>query len=346
MTKKRNKKKLRIALIFGGTSPERVVSLRSGLTVAGYLNSQKYEIVPIEISKEGSWLTSSATISKIRKKIKTKKIKSINEVISLRAQKQKRIDAALLILHGPGGEDGTVQGMLELLGIPYTCSGVLASALAMDKARTKRILATMGVPVLPDLLIPRSEYKKNPRQYLKQIQGRVVVKPNRLGSSLGVTIAFGPQSVKKAVELALRHDDEVLVEPYAAGRELTVPVLGNQEPRALPAIEILPWKKSAFYDYAAKYEKGGSKHLIPAPLSRKQEQEIQILALKVHRTLGCKGVTRSDFILDKTGRFYFLEINTIPGMTPTSLVPQSAEAAGITFEQLLDHLITLALKRD
>lgn len=338
----KQKRKLKVALIFGGTSPEREVSLRTGRTVAKYLNTRKYDVIPVEISSGGRFLIQSPTIRQIGQEIKTKKIPA-RELVPIEGGDRGQVDVALLALHGPGGEDGTIQGMLELLKIPYTCSGVLASALAMDKIRAKRLLLAAGVPVLPDIVLYRGDFKKNLRRVITVLKSKVVIKPNKMGSSLGVTIAAGPRAIKKAVARAFKYDDELLIEPYIEGREITVPVLGNRKAEALPTIEIIPWKKSTFYDYEAKYEEGGSEHHIPAPLTAAQEQEVKTLAVRAHSALGCRGVTRSDFILDDKGHFYFLELNTIPGMTPTSLVPQSAGVAGLSFGKLLDKLIELAL---
>lgn len=338
------KKKLKVGLFFGGTSPERQVSLRTGQTVAKYLDTTKYDVIPIEIDLSGKWLTDSTSIRQIGKTIETKKA-TVRELAPVDKNARGKLDVALLALHGPGGEDGTLQGMLELLGVPYTCSGVMASAVSMDKYRTKRLLSAGGIPVLPDFLVYKKDFEKNATQILKRLRGKIVIKPNKMGSSLGVTIVTKKSLFQKAIKDAFRYDDEILIEPYAVGREITVPVLGNREAEALPAIEIIPWKKSTFYDYAAKYEEGGSDHVIPAPLTHKQETEVKKFAFLAHGLLGCRGVTRSDFILAKNGQFYFLEINTIPGMTPTSLVPQSASEAGITFSQLLDKLIQLALEK-
>lgn len=338
------KKKLRVALFFGGKSGEREVSLRSAQSIAEHLNSGKYEVVPVEVTKAGKFLLESETIRQIGKRVETKKIKS-RELIPFEKNSTGKIDVALLALHGPGGEDGTIQGMLELLGIPYTDSGVLASALAMDKARTKRLVSSAGVPVLPHIAFSKAEYKKNKTALLSKLKGKVVVKPNDIGSSLGVGIAQGGREIERAIKSAFVYSGEIMIEPFLDGREITVPVLGNETAAALPAIEIIPWKKSKFYDYKAKYMRGGSEHVIPAKLTAAREREVKDLSVTVHQLVGCRGVTRVDFILDKKGRFYFLEINTIPGMTATSLVPQSAAAAGISYSKLLDILIRLAFEK-
>lgn len=333
-----SKSKLRVGLFFGGTSEERKVSLRTGQTIAGYLDPKKYDVIPVEIDSSGKWLIDSPTIRFIGRAVHTKKAPT-RELAPVEKNARGTLDVALLALHGPGGEDGTIQGMLELLGVPYTCSGVLASSLAMDKFRAKRLLSAGGVPVLPDVLIRKGG--KLPRFK----KGGIVIKPNKMGSSLGVTIVKKKTQFKKALTAAFKYDDELLIEPYIEGPEITVGVLGNSDPVALPTIEIIPWDKSEFYDYGAKYEKGGSEHVIPARITRAQQKEVQRLAVLAHEIIGGRGVTRSDFMLAPNGQFYFLEINTIPGMTPTSLVPQAAAAAGITFPRLLDKLIKLARER-
>lgn len=338
-------KKLNVGLFFGGTSKERDVSLRTGETVARYLDPKKYNVFPIEISMEGKWLLESPTIKKIRAILPTAKVGSARSLAPLEKNYEGRLDVAFLALHGPGGEDGTIQGMLELLKIPYTCSGVLASSVAMDKVRTKMLVAQSGVPVLPHLLIKKYEYREKPNYFLKKIKGKVAIKPNKMGSSIGINVVKEKKRVKDALESAFVYDDEVVVESFAEGREITVPVIGNRNFKALPTIEIIPWRKSAFYDYSAKYERGGSEHIIPAPLTGRQGKQVQNYAVAAHAALGCRGVTRSDFILTGDGKFVFLEINTIPGMTPTSLAPQSAAAAGIDFPEFIDILIKLAMEK-
>jgi D-alanine-D-alanine ligase len=312
---------LRIALIYGGTSEERKVSLESAKNVTKILE-KKYELIPMEVAKDGKWLG---------------KLYEVYE----------SIDLAFLVLHGPGGEDGTVQGVLELLGVKYTCSGVLASALAMDKRMTKRLVSHAGVVVASDVYITKDEYAKHHVKYLKQLgEGTVVVKPNRIGSSVGVTISNKPAEIKKGIALALEQDESILVEQYIEGREFTVPVLGNTDLKALPVIEIVPKGGSKFFDFRAKYDSNYSDEIVPAQIPKELAKELQEIALKVHSLLKCRGVTRSDFIVTKNNEIYFLEINTIPGMTSNSLVPKSAAAAGIIFPKLLDRLIDLALNKE
>jgi len=334
-------KKIKIGLFFGGMSDERAVSLVTGKTIAEQLDLGKYEITPIEVAKEGDWLLASPAVNQIYASLKVKN-RLAGKKLSSGKDWRGLMDIAFLALHGPGGEDGTIQGALEMMQIPYTGSGVLASALAMDKSRTKKLVEQAGVRVLPELVISRLDYQKNKSLILQKLKGSLVVKPGRLGSSIGVKIVTGKNQLESAVAAALKLDREILIEPYMPGRELTVPVIGNEQPKVLPAIEIVPWEKAKFYDYDAKYKSGGSEHIIPAPVSGRLAEELYQMALVAHKTLGCRGVTRSDFIADEKGKCYFLEINTIPGMTPTSLVPQSAESAGIEFTQLLDRIIKLA----
>lgn len=312
------KKKLRVALIFGGTSEERKVSIKSANSVRPAL-VKKYKVTDIEVKPKGDWI---------------KKIHGL----------KSKIDVAFLALHGPGGEDGTVQAVLELLGIKYTCSGVLASALAMDKAMTKRVVASEGFTVPAHIILNREDYRKNPKKYLSQLRGKLVVKPNSIGSSFGVTISSDKLEIKKGIESAFQHDEQVLIEQYIEGRELTVPVLGNRNPKALPVIEIVPKNGSKFFDFQAKYNPSFSDEIVPAPITKALAKELQEIAVAVHQLLDCRGFTRTDFMVTKNGKINFLEINTIPGMTNNSLTPKAAKVAGLSFEQFLDKVIALALE--
>jgi D-alanine-D-alanine ligase len=340
------RKKLRVALIFGGTSQEREVSLSSGKNVATFLNPKKYDVVPVEISREGKWLITSPTIKQIQSTVATKKVSSNRAIVPIDKNSASKIDVAFLALHGPGGEDGTIQGMLESLGVRYTGSGVLASALAMDKARTKRLVASEGILVAPHIIIAKKDYEKDPKKYLSKLHGKLVIKPNRIGSSIGITITDKKELIKLGIEQAFQHDDEVMVEGFVAGRELTVSVLGNTKLQALPVIEIVPKGGSEFFDFRAKYDPDFSDEIVPAPISLSLAKKLQALAVLIHELLGCRGVTRSDFIVTSKGEIYFLEINTIPGMTSNSLVPKSAKVAGMSYSQFLDKTIQLALDKE
>jgi len=301
--------KIGIALLFGGFSAERDVSIKTGEMIAKNLDKNKYQVFLFDPAKDLAGF--------------------------IRAINRKKIDVVFPALHGWLGEDGAIQGLLELLKVPYVFSGVLASALAMDKEMTKRILKSEKIPT-PKYFI----FTKGNHISLKKTKFPCVVKPVSQGSSVGVTIVKGPAQLKKAIKQALEYDSRIMIEEFIEGREITAAVLGNKKPKALPLIEIKP-RVADFFDYQAKYEIGGSEEICPAPISAALTKRIQDLAIRVHLALGCRGVTRSDFILHGNQPF-FLEINTIPGMTATSLVPQAALRAGLEFSQLLDKLIELA----
>ena len=295
-----------VAVLMGGWSAEREVSLRSGKACADALERTGYRVSRVDVNRD-----IATTLGALKP------------------------DAALNVLHGRPGEDGTLQGMLEVLGIPYTHSGVLASALAIQKEVAKTVLKTAGVPVPGGRVAPRKEVAKGhllPPPY--------VIKPVAEGSSVGVFIvredhAHPPQELTRA---DWPFGDRILVEPYIPGKELTCAVMGEQ---ALGVIEIVPTVK--FYDYEAKYAPGGSRHLLPAPIAPAVYKEVQRLALAAHQALGCRGVTRSDFryddSLDGATGLFCLEVNTQPGMTETSLVPEMAQHAGISFDELVRWMV-------
>ena len=295
-----------VAVLMGGWSAEREISLRSGKACADALERSGYQVSRIDVDRDVA--------------------------ATLRARKP---DVALNVLHGRPGEDGTLQGLLEVLGIPYSHSGVLASALAMKKDIAKSVLNSAGVPVPGGMVAARKEAAKRhllPPPY--------VIKPVAEGSSVGVFIVredhkHPPQELTRA---DWAFGDQILVEPYIPGKELTCAVMGDL---ALGVIEIVPTVK--FYDYEAKYAPGGSKHLLPAPIAADVYREVQRLALAAHRALGCRGVTRSDFRFDDSlaavKGLFCLEVNTQPGMTETSLVPELAGHAGISFEDLVKWMV-------
>jgi len=297
----------RVAVLMGGFSSERPVSLSSGDACAEALESEGFDVIRIDVG---------------------------HDVASVLAELKP--DVAFNALHGPFGEDGTIQGILEYLEIPYTHSGVLASALAMDKAQAKRIAKTHGIPVAEAKVMDRFEITS-----AHPMQPPYVVKPVREGSSFGVVIVKEDQSHPPQVITSSewKYGDTVMVERYIAGRELTCGVMGDV---ALGVTEIVPQGHS-FYDYDSKYVSGGSKHVIPAQISPKIYQKVQTLALKAHKAMGCRGVSRSDFRYDDRfsdeGELIWLEINTQPGMTPTSLVPEMAQHAGHSFGEFLRWMV-------
>lgn len=307
--------KIRLALIAGGTSDEREVSLRGAAGVEKALDPNKYAIVRYDPA------TDLARIA--------------NEAAS--------IDVAFLLLHGVNGEDGTIQGFLDLLGIPYQGAGVLGSALAMDKNLAKIMYRLAGLPVAPWVMVEPRDLADTSR-IVSEVGLPCVVKPVRQGSSIGMSIVREVDKLNAALQLALRHDSEVMVEQYIKGRELTAGVLGNADLQALPLVEIIPDAKYEFFDYEAKYQPGASREICPAEVSEAVRQKAQDYAVRAHRALQLRCYSRTDMIL-ADDELYLLETNTIPGMTPTSLLPQAAAAAGFPFGALLDRLIELAQER-
>ena len=309
------------------------------------LDKSKYNVRSITITKEGKWLIGPVGVKFLNAADTSlgSEQKSIIPIDGGKAldkiKNEMCADVVFLALHGTYGEDGRVQGLLDLAGISYTGSGVLASALGMDKEMIKRIFKSEKIPT-PKYFI----FTKNNHVSLKKTKFPCVVKPVAQGSSLGVTIVQSPGMLKKAIKKALELGPRVMVEDFVEGREITAAVLGNEKPQALPLIEIKP-KISKFFDYKAKYEVGGSEEICPAQIPSAVAKKIQALAIKIHTRLSCRGVTRTDFILNGS-QPYALEINTLPGMTKTSLVPQAAEAAGIKFSELLDKLMELAMEKN
>jgi len=254
-----------------------------------------------------------------------------------------QIDFAFILLHGLFGEDGTMQGFLDLLGVPYQGSGVLGSAIAMDKQLAKELYALSGLPVA-DSQIFTAQDTIDGKELLSRFGLPVVVKPVHEGSSLGLTLAKSEEELVAGIERALSHDSHVMVEQYIKGRELTVGVLGNMELEALPVIEIVPGKDFAFFDYDAKYQPGATEEICPARISDAMTKMAQQNAVAAHRALRLKGYSRTDMMLAEDESLFLLETNTIPGMTATSLMPQAAAAHGLPFPQFLERLIELGLE--
>ncbi len=304
----------KVLVLMGGTSEEREVSLRSGQAVSQALQEKGYEVESLDFNPRVL-----GDIEKIKP------------------------DVVFIALHGKNGEDGTVQGYLELLGIPYTGSGVAASAIGMDKVLTKKILCYEGLPTAEFEVILRSGF--TPETFaadslIERFGLPVVVKPPTQGSSVGTTIVRNKEDLMPAVEKALAFGEEVLIERFIAGTELTVAIIGNDEPLVLPVIEITA--QNEYYDYESKYTPGMSAHIIPARISAEAGKMIEGIARKAYRALKCRGFSRIDFIIDQNGNPYILENNTIPGMTATSLIPDAARAAGISFPELVDKIVKMA----
>ena len=292
----------RIALLCGGTSGERVVSLDSAAAVKSAL-AKKYEVVSIDTA-DADWAKQLLSAS---------------------------VDGVFVCLHGGAGENGSIQGFCESVGLPYTGSGVLASAAAMNKVIAKRIVSASGIAT-PECIVFKEYDAEKLGCAFEQLGGKVVVKPASEGSALGVIVTDDEFEFLRGVEKALTYSSEVLVEKCISGRELTVAVLGRNKPKALPVIEILP--ANDFYDYESKYIPGMATHICPAGIRKDQEIACQKMAIDAHVSLGCFSTSRTDCILDEDGKVWYLETNTIPGMTGTSLLPDAAKVAGIGFDEL------------
>lgn len=339
--------KKKIVVLMGGDSAERVVSLKTGTQVLNALDAEKYEVFAIDTQSGRLSLPDSARLP-LPLPAAGGEATALTELPRLLPG--ERPDCVFIALHGPGGEDGTVQGFLETLGIPYTGSGVLASALAMDKVRCKTIFQAVGVPVPAGMIFrkrDRAALRRAPVDIAQQLGFPVVIKPNQQGSSFGTTLVRDEEGVAEALEDALRFDDTALVEECIQGVEITVAVLGNDlDAFALPPVEIVPPESAEFFDFESKYSQGetGATEICPARISDADAHEAKLLALECHRALGCRGMSRTDMFVTEDGCIV-LETNTIPGMTPTSLLPQAAKAAGIEFPELLDKLIGYSLEK-
>ena len=307
-------KKLSVALLSGGISSEREISIKSGDQVYEALDKEKYTIIRYDPKTDLARLVSDAS----------------------------QIDVALIILHGPYGEDGTIQGFFDLLNIPYQGSGVLGSAVAMDKVISKQLYERSGLPVPAYSAVKRNDVF-DPKDLAEQLGLPLVVKPVNAGSSVGITIVESMDDIDDAVESAFDHDDTILIEAFIPGIELTAGVIGNEVLNALPIIEIIPDTEHAFFDYEAKYTAGVTQEICPARIDDALTEKAKTYAKKAHQTLSCRGYSRTDMILNNED-LYVLETNTIPGMTATSLFPQAAEVAGISFPRVLDKLIELGIE--
>ena len=307
-------KKLTVALLSGGISYEREVSLHGGDQIFEALDKKKYSILRYDPKTDLKRLISDAS----------------------------RIDVAFINLHGPLGEDGTVQGLLDLLSIPYQGSGVIGSSIAMNKLVSKQLYEQSGLPVPPYMVIERTT-AGNVKDWTGRMGLPLVVKPVQGGSSIGVNIVRSKDSLESAVAAAFAHDNTVLIETYIEGIEITGGVIGNNELEALPIIEIIPDSEHDFFDYEAKYAAGMTREICPAGIDDNLTEKARTYSKRAHRALFCKGYSRTDMIL-RDNEIYVLETNTIPGMTATSLLPLAAKTAGITFSQLLDKLIRLGIE--
>lgn len=358
----RRGRKLRVGLIFGGRSGEHEVSLTSARGIMQAIDRTKYEVVQIGITKAGQWLVGGDVHQQLaaaaaghpvieQSLMQVDAAVDAHDVMSnlvLWTEQAGPLDVIFPVLHGPFGEDGTVQGFLELIGLPYVGAGVTASAAGMDKAICKDIFRAHGLPIVIHRVFLRREWQADPEAVIAECEAAMpypmFVKPANLGSSVGIHKAKNRAQLQAGLADAARYDRKLIVEEGLEAREIEVSVLGNDEPLASLPGEIIPSRE--FYSYAAKYIDASSELLIPAPLSQEHTELIQQLAIMAFKALDCAGLARCDFLLEKeTGEVFINELNTMPGFTPISMYPKLWAASGLAYAALIDRLIELALER-
>jgi D-alanine-D-alanine ligase len=361
-----SKRKIRVGILFGGRSGEHEVSLTSAQGIMKAIDKDKYEAVPIGITKEGRWIAGGDPMQELRAAA------DLPPALAAAADQEGaapetvlapleargtaltthnaplELDVIFPVLHGPYGEDGTVQGFLELTGLPYVGAGVTASAVGMDKAIAKDIFRTHGLPTLPYRVVLRKTWESDPERVITDCEGMLrypmFTKPANLGSSVGISKAHSRDGLIAGMDEAARFDRKLIVEQGIEAREIEVSVLGNDDPIASMPGEIVPSRE--FYSYAAKYIDDASELLIPAPISEEQTEQVRHLAITAFKVIDCAGMARVDFLMDKvSGDLWLNEVNTIPGFTPISMYPKLWEATGISYTELIDRLIQLALER-
>lgn len=345
--------KIKIGLLYGGKSAEHEVSLLTARAVSQAINFDKYEVYPVFITKMGEWRKGSALTGPIEDieslKIGNEKSKpnTITSFLPVEGDVTSQLDVIFPLLHGPNGEDGTVQGLLEVLNLPYVGNGVLASAAGMDKVVMKQLFAQAGLSQVPYVHFIRKEWKNGQVELLQKMEQNLkwplFVKPANLGSSVGITKASNKEELIKAVELAFKYDRKIIVEQGIVARELEMSVLGNDSPRCSVAGEVLPTKD--FYDYEAKYEDGTTNYAIPAVISPELLKKMEDAAIRAFKVLDCSGLVRADFFVTDNEEVVINEVNTMPGFTPISMYPKLWIESGLSYSDLIEELITLAIER-
>ena len=351
--------KIKVGVLFGGRSAEHEVSLVSAASVIHALDKNKYDILPIGITKDGRWLSEVNAVQLLKDHapldtlpehvlLPDPRKQSLINVSTAFPQAAQHIDVIFPVVHGTFGEDGTIQGLFELADIPYVGAGVLGSAIGMDKIVAKQLLERTNIPVTKGIWFFYSEFIENSKKYIADIEKKLrypcFVKPPNQGSSVGISKAHNRKELSAAIELAGQYDRKILIEKAAIKpREIEVSVLGNNEPIVSVPGEIVP--SNEFYDYDAKYVDGKSTAIIPAKLPRNIVKKIQQYASEAFKVLDCAGMARIDFLVQKDGKIFLNEINTIPGFTSISMYPKLWEASGIKYPELLDRLIQLAIDR-
>ncbi len=340
------KTRKKIALLFGGRSAEHEVSLISARAIYKNLNRKKYDVITIYINKKGEWKKVDSPLLSPKDLAKGPSFSFLPWEASI--PQKIRADIYFPVLHGPYGEDGTIQGLLEMADVPYVGAGVLASAAGMDKAVMKTLFAAKKLPQAKHRTIVDSEYKTNKNSILSLIQREFhlpfFVKPANLGSSVGISKVSAYAASSKAIAKAFRYDRKILIEQGIIGREIECSVIGNEQPRASLPGEVIPYRD--FYDYRDKYLEGKTQFRIPTDLPRRKIKMIQRLAVEAYKAVGCSGMARMDFFLEeKSGKIYVNEINTIPGFTEISMYPKLWGASGLPFPRLLEELVRLGFER-
>jgi D-alanine-D-alanine ligase len=347
--------KIRLAILYGGRSAEHQVSVVSARSVMEALDPDRFEVVPVAITRQGAWLLPERSpLELITPDGTLPEVEAAGAEVALRpgeagaATGIGQVDVVFPILHGPFGEDGTVQGLFELADLPYVGSGVLGSALAMDKAMAKAVLAQAGLPQAPYLVVAERSWRADPERVAAEVAGRltypVFTKPARLGSSIGISKAKTPADLAAGLAAAFTHDGKALVEQGITARELECGVLGNETPQASVVGEVIP--SHEFYDFEAKYLDESLKLEIPAQVPDGVRAQVRALSLRAFRALDCEGLARVDFFYEQTtGRVLVNEVNTIPGFTPKSMFPMLWAASGLAYPDLVARLVDLAVER-
>ncbi len=352
------KAKLRLGVIFGGTSSEHDISILSAKSVLGAIDRRKYEVIPIGISRSGAWAAGPGVVEQLTEAADARGreaqppsspgegLDTMSNALSILSR--AGIGAVFPVLHGPMGEDGTVQGLLELCGIPYVGCGVAASAVAMDKGLAKDVFRSHGILTLPSVVLQRDAWRSERERTLTDIESRfpypMFVKPANLGSSVGISKVGAREELATGLDKAAQYDVRLLVEPGIDAREIEVGILGNSDPAASVPGEIRPCRE--FYDYEAKYFDARTELIVPAALDDPLSQTLREIAVKAFVALACTGLARVDFLLErKTDRICVSEVNTMPGFTEFSMYPRLWEATGIGYGELIDRLLELALRR-
>ena len=348
--------RLRIGVIFGGTSGEHDISLLTAGGVLGAIDHTRYDVVPIGISRSGRWAVGDDVLERLSRDAdaghddaepgaSTDSIGAMSEALSLLSN--AGVDAVFPLLHGPMGEDGTLQGLLEFCGVPYVGCGVAASAVAMDKGLAKDVFRSNSIPTLPWTMVQRGTWQGRRERVLADLEASfaypLFVKPANLGSSVGISKAGNREELATGLDLAARYDERLLVEPGIDAREIEIAILGNSDPQASVAGEIRPHRD--FYDYKAKYFDDATELIVPAALDETLTDQLQALAIQSFEALACTGLARVDFLLERgTDKAWISEVNTMPGFTESSMYPRLWEASGIAYPQLIDRLLELALE--